>query len=195
MIKELLRKYKFDLHSDRIGPDCLFTHWRLFFKPLMINLCKKKFKEFGVNAEFRPGAYAICSSKISIGENVIVRPNCMLFADPRIGEDRNQGTINIEKDAMLGSGVHIYVANHKYNNPNVNIIKQGHSESKSVILKEGCWIGANAVILPGVTIGKNSVVGAGSVVLKSIPDFCVAVGSPAKVIKKMRSTDDTNILS
>lgn len=60
---------------------------------------------------------------------------------------------------------------------------QGHGEVEQVKLREGCWIGANCIILPGVTVGKNSVVGAGSVVTKSIPDFSVAVGSPAKVIK------------
>jgi acetyltransferase-like isoleucine patch superfamily enzyme len=50
--------------------------------------------------------------------------------------------------------VHIYVANHKYDLDNKNIIEQGYSKSQTVILEEGCWIGANAVILPGVTIGK-----------------------------------------
>ena len=84
---------------------------------------------------------------------------------------------------MLGSGVHIYVSNHKYDVKHKNIIEQGHSEAKNVLLKEGCWIGANAIILSGVMIGKNCVIGAGSVVTKSIPDFSVAVGNPAKVIR------------
>ncbi|RYY14386.1 MAG: acyltransferase, partial [Chitinophagaceae bacterium] len=56
---------------------------------------------------------------------------------------------------------------------------------EQVVLKKGCWIGANAIILPGVTIGENSVVGAGSIVTKSIPDRVVAVGSPARVVKKI----------
>jgi len=53
------------------------------------------------------------------------------------------------------------------------------------VLRKGCWIGANAVILPGVIIGENSVVGAGSVVTKSIPNGVIAVGNPAKVIRKI----------
>lgn len=41
-----------------------------------------------------------------------------------------------------------------------------------------------AIIMPGVTIGKRSVIGAGAVVTKSVPQYCVAVGNPAKIIKK-----------
>ena len=48
------------------------------------------------------------------------------------------------------------------------------------------WIGTGVRILDGVTIGRGSVIGAGSVVTKSIPDYSVAVGAPAKVIKKRK---------
>ncbi|ENP8311405.1 N-acetyltransferase, partial [Vibrio alginolyticus] len=44
-------------------------------------------------------------------------------------------------------------------------------------------IGANATILPGITIGKNAMVGAGSVVTRSVPDYAVVVGSPAKIVR------------
>lgn len=50
-------------------------------------------------------------------------------------------------------------------------------------IKDGAHIGIGAIIMPGVTIGKGAVIGAGSVVTKDIPDYCVAVGVPAKVIK------------
>jgi len=69
----------------------------------------------------------------------------------------------------MGSGVHIYVHNHRFDRPDVPIIDQGHYASQVVFLKKGCWIGANTIILPGVTIGENGVVGAGSLVTKSIP--------------------------
>jgi maltose O-acetyltransferase len=54
---------------------------------------------------------------------------------------------------------------------------------KPVEIKDGAHIGIGAIIMPGVTIGKGAVIGAGSVVTRDIPDYCVAVGSPAKVIK------------
>ena len=180
ILKNILLKIKFDNSTDRIGPDCPGTHWRLFFKSSMRIMCKKKFAHFENSAEFRAGAYAITCSKIHIGENVTIRPNTMLFADPRKGD---QGSIVIEDDVMIGSGVHIYVVNHSYDTKGTNIINQGHCVAKSVVLKEGCWVGANSILLPGVIVGKNSVVGAGSVVTKSIPNYCVVAGNPAKIIK------------
>ena len=53
-----------------------------------------------------------------------------------------------------------------------------------VTIGEDCWIGGGAVICPGVTIGDRCIIGAGSVVTKDIPSDCVAVGNPAKVIRK-----------
>jgi len=183
MIREIFKKRKFDLSSDRLGPDCPFTHWKLYFKSSMRKLSQSKFKYFGKNTEFRAGAYAITCSKISLGNNVIIRPSTMLFADPREGV---QGSIIIEENVMLGSGVHIYVANHRFDNTSKPIINQGHYISKNVVLKKGCWIGANCIILPGVTIGENSVVGGGSVVTKNIPSYSVVAGNPAKIIKELK---------
>jgi len=182
MIRTFFSKRKFDISSDRLGPDCPFTHWRLYFKPTMQKICKNKFKKFGKNAEFRAGSYAITCSKISIGEQVVIRPGTMLFADPR---DTENGKITIEDNVLIGSGVHIYVSNHKFNNVHLPIIKQGHYEPENVLIKRGSWIGANVIVLPGVTIGENSVIGGGSVVTKTIPDNVVAVGNPAKVIKNL----------
>lgn len=55
-----------------------------------------------------------------------------------------------------------------------------------VILKTNCRIGSHSVIMPGVTIGENSIIGAFSFVNEDIPDNVVAVGVPAKVIRKLR---------
>lgn len=182
MIKHLYKKYKFDISSDRLGPDCIFTHWRLYFRTMQEEICKKKFKLFGKGAEFRPGAYAVTCSKISLGRNVIIRPGSMLFADPRSGEE---GEILIDDDVMIGSGVHFYVANHKFDCPHKAIIHQGHYPAKTITVRRGAWIGANCIILPGVTIGVNAVVGAGSIVTKDVPDGYVVAGNPAKIIRRI----------
>jgi acetyltransferase-like isoleucine patch superfamily enzyme len=182
LINELIHKYRFSKNADRIGPDILFTHWKLHFKSSMLKLCKKKFKFFSDNAQFRPGAYATGCSKIYIGNRVVIRPHVMLFGETLVDMEYS---IHIEDDVLIGSGVHIYVNNHKFSNPNIPIIDQGYYPDKQVILKKGCWIGANVTILPGVTIGENSVIGAGSIVSRSIPAGVVAVGNPCRVIKRV----------
>lgn len=181
MLKELRDKLNFWKTTDRIGPDIPGTHWRLFLKSTMYKLCKKKFLQFADSAEFRPGAYAIGCSQISIGKRVVIRPGSMLHGETSMLKQ----SILIEDDVLIGSGVHIYVENHKFDSKNKSIMDQGHYQSLQVVLKKGSWIGANAIILPGVTIGINSVIGAGSIVTKSIPDYCIAVGNPAKVIKRI----------
>jgi len=172
----------FSALHDRIGPDNILTHWMLHSKLLMRILCRIKFHTFQKTSEFRPGAYAITCSKIHLGKNVIIRPGTMLFADSRASID---GKIFIEDNVMIGSGVHVYVANHRYDIKGMNIIDQGHYSAKDVILREGCWVGANSIILPGVEVGKRSVIAAGSVVTKSVPENTVFAGNPATQIKNI----------
>lgn len=181
ILSEIIKRMQFWHKADRIGPDIPLTHWRLHFKSTMLKLCKGKFQHFDDTAEFRPGAYAICCSKISLGKRVVIRPSSMLFADPREG---GAGII-IEDDVMTGSGIHLYVSNHRFDNPDMPIIDQGHYVSQEVVLKKGCWLGANTIVLPGVTIGENAVVSAGSVVTKSIPPKVLAGGNPARIIRNI----------
>lgn len=121
---------RFWREADRIGPDIPLTHWRLHFPSSMRRMCIDKFKYFADSAEFRAGAYAIVCSKISIGKRVVIRPNTMLFADPRDGG----AGITIEDDVMVGSGVHVYTQNHRYDSSEKPIIDQGHMPSEGETL-------------------------------------------------------------
>ena len=56
---------------------------------------------------------------------------------------------------------------------------------RPIVIKDGAWIGAGATILPGVTIGRSAIIGAASVVTHDVGDYEVAVGSPARIIKKL----------
>ncbi|WP_305070220.1 acyltransferase [Flavobacterium pisciphilum] len=181
LIIEIIKKVKYNIGADRIGPDHPFTHWRLFYKKQMLALCKKKFKHFSDTADFRPGAYAVGCSKIEIGNRVVIRPGVMLFGE----SESLQTSIIIEDDVMMGCGVHFYINNHKFDRLDIPLIDQGYYPDEMIILKKGCWIGANSILLPGVTVGENAVVGAGSVVTKSVADGVVVAGSPAKLIKKI----------
>jgi acetyltransferase-like isoleucine patch superfamily enzyme len=185
-VTETIDRVRFWRNVDRLGPDIPWTHWRLHFRSTMVGLCSRKFAHFGNGADFRPGAYAVVCSKISIGARVVVRPGSMLFADPRPGGSG----IAIEDDVMLGSGVHIYTLNHRFSDRSMPIIEQGHSPSRQVTLRRGCWIGANAILLPGVEIGANAVVAAGSVVTRSVAPHVLVAGNPGRVVRSALNSSD-----
>ena len=92
--------------------------------------------------------------------------------------------IIIGNDVLIASNVLITSENHLINpESKLSYMSQG-IESEKVIIEDGVWIGEKSVILPGVTIGKKSIIGAMSVVTHSIPEYCIAAGNPAKIIKK-----------
>ncbi len=92
--------------------------------------------------------------------------------------------ITVEDDVMFASNVFMSDALHGYEHANLPYKYQGMVNVSPILIKQGSWIGQNAVIMPGVTIGELSIIGANSVVTKSIPDRCIAVGVPARVIKQ-----------
>ena len=95
--------------------------------------------------------------------------------------------MEIGDKVLLSPNVYITDCDHEYRNINVPVIDQGIVQrSQKVSIGEGSYIGINAVIVGNVKIGRHCVIGANSVVTKDVPDYCVAVGSPAKVIKQIR---------
>lgn len=181
VLTDLTERLRYWRSADRIGPDVPTSHWRLYFEGPMLRMCRRLFKKFADTAAVRPGAYITGCSKISVGERVVIRPLSYISTDASAAGEE----IIIEDDVMLGAGVHIYTNNHAFSDTRVPIIDQGYSIIEKVIIRRGAWIGANVIILPGVTIGANAVVGAGSVVTNDIPPRTVAVGAPARVIKKI----------
>ncbi|MGH8897451.1 MAG: acyltransferase [Egibacteraceae bacterium] len=92
------------------------------------------------------------------------------------------GGLSVSDHTVIGPGSMIHTANHEMNDLDRPIAGQGWVAAP-VEIGEDCWIGMNVCILPGVRIGKGCVIGAGSVVTKLVPDYSVAVGNPAKVIR------------
>jgi acetyltransferase-like isoleucine patch superfamily enzyme len=93
------------------------------------------------------------------------------------------GPVTIGNDVRLAQNVVLSGLNHNYKDISLPISEQGVTTSPIVVMDE-TWIGSNSVILPGVTIGKHCVIAAGSVVTKSIPDYCIAAGNPARILKQ-----------
>ncbi len=95
--------------------------------------------------------------------------------------------VKIGNRTKFGPGVSIYAATHP---AEIQARRDTPDYSKGVTIGNDCWIGGNTVILPGVTIGDGVTIGASSVVTKDISSFSIAVGSPARVIKKVEPVPD-----
>lgn len=119
---------------------------------------------------------------IFIGDKVIINMGCTFVDNNRI---------EIGSNVLIASNVQIYTATH----PTAvkERMAQEWSEGKAICntyalpvrIEDNTWIGGGAILLPGVTIGEGSVIGAGSVVTRSVPQGCVAVGNPCRVIKRL----------
>lgn len=118
-----------------------------------------------------PPFYTDYGKNITVGNNVFINSGCCF---------QDQGGIEIGDNTLVGQQVVIATLNHGLTPKNrQDLIPQ------KVVIGKNVWIGAHATILPGVTIGDNCVIGAGAVVSKDIPADCVAVGVPARVVKKI----------
>ena len=136
-------------------------------------------------------------NNITLEDSVTVRPYAKIWSGGtvRIGRGSEIGercrisianSLNMGEKVLLSPNVYITDCDHEYRNLEVPIIDQGVVQrGQTVSIGDGSYIGINAVIVGNVKIGKHCVIGANSVVTKDVPDYCVAVGSPARVIKKL----------
>ncbi|WP_075965056.1 sugar O-acetyltransferase [Parabacteroides massiliensis] len=144
------------------------------------NILQKLFGKIGENVHLDIDFHCEYGKHIFVGNQVVINMNCT-FVDNNI--------IEIGNNVLIASNVQLYTATHstKVHERIMNDeeIKTGICKTYALPIKicDGAWIGGGSIVLPGVTIGKNSVIGAGSVVTRSIPDNCVAVGNPCRVIK------------
>ncbi|MCM1312098.1 MAG: sugar O-acetyltransferase [Bacteroides sp.] len=119
---------------------------------------------------------------IRLGENVFVNANCTFL---------DGAYITIGAHTLIGPDVKIYTPHH----PMDYIERRGSKEyAYPVTIGQDCWIGGGVVICPGVTIGDRCVIGAGSVVTKDIEDDVVAVGNPARIVRRADGLGTSGIL-
>lgn len=119
--------------------------------------------DYGYNTEAGNGFYA--------------NTNCIIL---------DVAPVKIGKNVMFGPNVAIYTAGHPLH-PDTRYL--GWEYGIGVTIGDNVWIGGSACVNPGVHIGNNVVIGAGSVVTKDIPDNCIAVGNPAKVLRTINEDD------
>ena len=89
------------------------------------------------------------------------------------------------KNVLLARNVYVADHQHAFADPTRAVIHQGITRIAPVEIADGAWLGENVVVGPGVRIGRGAVVGANAVVLEDVPDRSVAVGVPARVIRRL----------
>ena len=141
-----------------------------FAKKLRTFWAKRIVAQCGKNVNIEKNA--VFGPCLEIGDNSGVGINCEMYGPVTIGEN-----------VMMGPEVVVYTSGHKHDRTDIPMICQGSNDVKPVTIGNDVWIGRRVIIMPGVKIGNGCIIGAAAVVTKDIPDYSIAAGVPAKVVK------------
>ncbi|MBK7172712.1 MAG: acyltransferase [Bacteroidales bacterium] len=166
IVKKLL--YFVYIAFMRFTPE-IFRPYALFFPYLRKVLVRSFIRKCGKGLRVKRNADI--SMFIEIGDNSELGTNCLIQSNTIIGDY-----------VIMGPDVKIYTKNHSFARLDIPVALQGVSAETTQIGND-VWLSANVIITPGVKIGNHVIVGAGAVVTKDIPDYAIAGGVPAKVLK------------
>lgn len=129
-----------------------------------------------------------CGKKLNIENNVYFGNGRDIEVGDYVGFGSNFKTLNrilkIGNELMMGEDVLFLGGKHKHDRLDVPMGLQGGEGKTPLEIKDDVWIGARVIVLPGCQkIGNGVIIGAGAVVTKDIPDYAIAGGNPAKIIK------------
>lgn len=172
----------------------------VFYYLFVYPIYKLKFKNIGNRTRIKNPLKIDGMTNISIGNNVLIQYKTWLASVPLannacelvIGNNSVIGNFNhiyATKSIVIGNSVltadKVYISDnsHSFDNPLIPILNQPIKQLNNVYIGDGTWIGENVCVI-GASIGRDCVIGANSVVTKDIPDYSIAVGAPAKVIKQ-----------
>jgi maltose O-acetyltransferase len=162
------------IFAQHLPPSYLFKFFGRFSKSCRAFACRHIFLSIGRNVNIEHGAYFGSGRQVEIGDFSSIGVNCQVPSDVRIG-----------KDVMMGPDVLIVNRNqnHRFDDINIPMRLQGHSESPPVTIEDDVWIGTRVIVLSGVRIGKGAIIGAGAIVTKDVPAYAICAGNPARVIR------------
>jgi len=164
-----------DLPRNIINPDRIFLGNDIYLGPNSLLIALTEYPGSTMQHPDRKGPSQSFESRISIGSRVTSTGQLQVAA---------MSEVIIEDDVMFATNVNITDGFHGYTRIDEPYKYQDMIRIQPIKIKRGCWIGQNVVVFPGVTIGEMTIIGANSVVTKSIPDRCIAVGAPAKIVKQ-----------
>lgn len=159
-----------------------------------------KFARLGHGTALPDGLVLLGAKHMDIGERVLIGRHARLEA---IGEDNGVklrvGTrarigpyahigaalsLTIGERVGIASGVLVIDHDHDFRDPRAGYYGTGKLLASPIVIHDNAWIGERAIILKGVTIGEGAIIGAGALVNRDVPPYCIAVGVPAKVIRR-----------
>jgi serine acetyltransferase len=177
----------------------LYHRLRALLYTMMMSKC---FFKVGQNTRIDPPMQYSGLHRVTLGSNIYIGKYCWLSTVP--GNLEKDILLNIHDNTMVSKGVTIAAALdvtiednvtigpnsfitdhiHEYEDITRSIYSQGIKKVEPVLIGRNTWLGYNVIILPGTKIGRNCVIGANAVVNADLPDYTVAVGMPAKIVKR-----------
>lgn len=161
--KDLCHRYNLLLPSDEAGR-----------RELMAKLLGKTGKNACILAPF----WCDYGYNIQLGENFFANHNTVIL---------DAAKVTFGDNVFIAPNCGFYTAGHPIDAQRRNL---GLEYAYPITVGDNVWIGGGVQVMPGVTIGSHVVIGGGSVVVKDIPDNCVAVGNPCRVIRSITAEDE-----
>lgn len=143
--------------------------------------------------------------RIRIGDRVYIADGAVLAAVPHTGAERCElvigkgcflcrdvhlyatASIVFEEEVLVAANVYVSDNSHGFADCATPILQQEIKQLRPVRIGRGAWLGQNVCII-GASVGKGAVIGANSVVLSDVPDDCIAVGAPARIVRSLQET-------
>jgi len=152
---------------------CSYARWGgPLFKSFRAFLGRRLLAECGENVNIESGARFGRGTNIWLGHESDLGVDCALH-----------GEVHIGNNSFMGPEVVIWTQNHGFARADIPMMHQEMQPEFPVWIGDDVWIGTRAILLPGVHIGNHAIVGAGAVVTSDVPDWAIAVGNPARVIR------------
>ncbi|MCI1217409.1 MAG: sugar O-acetyltransferase [Bifidobacterium crudilactis] len=174
-----------DIDAARLRSERLFTEYnRLGYDhpEQQRRILRELLQHVGDGVVIKPNFRCELGCNISIGSNVHINYDCAIL---------DNAPVTLGDNVWIAPKVGLFATNHALDmEERIN----GACRARPIDIGDGVWLGGHVIVLGGVRIGSGSVVGAGSVVTRDIPENAVAVGNPARVIKRIDESEKTGYM-